>query len=225
MEIKPLLVYLQAADYPEILEELEKIPCDKLILKYFPYPHPHNIARDFFLKHTEYTHLIIQPQDLKVTKEHYEKMFKNIYDKNYPVLSAVCNVGKNGVFRYKMAVCKELPAWNRYVRYYNWIPSGLKGINQVKFQGHVFVWIKRDVVERRNIYGDYIFRGSVHVGGEPAPDLTFCTECDRSGIPIHADCDCNIEHLATHEKILVGKKKVEIIYKPEKQRCHVISKF
>lgn len=48
MEIKPLLVYLQAGDYPEVLEPLKDIPCDKLILKYMAYPWPHDLAREFF---------------------------------------------------------------------------------------------------------------------------------------------------------------------------------
>jgi len=219
MFIKPLLVYLQAADYPEILKELKKIPCDKLILKYMPYPHPHNIARDFFIEHKEYTHLIIHPQDLIVTKQHYENLVADLKEFDFPVLGGVCNVDINRNRKFLWNFCMELPAWDIDKRYYNWCPMG-EGLDilRVKFQGFAFCFIRRDVIERKTIEGDFIFRGANHLNGHPAPDLTFCTMCNNLKIPVHVDTRVRMFHLARHMDLLVNKRNVEIVYIKENQK-------
>ena len=221
MEIKPLLCYLQAADYPEILKELEKIPCDKLILKYMPYPNPHNIARDFFLEHEEYTHLIIHPQDLIVTKRHYENIVADLQKFDYPVLAGVCNVDNNKL-KHHWNFCVKLPAWHIHDRYYNWCPMGEGlGILKVKFQGFAFCFIKRNVIERKTIEGDFIFRGAIHTEGKPAPDLTFCTNCDNYNIPLYVDSRIRMSHLAKHMGLLVNKRNAEIVYIKDNQKRNI----
>jgi len=55
--MKILLVYLQPKDIPEVLEPLDDIFCDKLYLKYFPYPDVYFEALDFIKLHREYTHI------------------------------------------------------------------------------------------------------------------------------------------------------------------------
>jgi len=213
MEIKPLLVYLQAGDYPEVLEPLKEIPCDKLILKYMAYPWPHDLAREFFLQHEEYTHLIIHPQDLVVTKEDYFKLYNDIRKYNFPVLSGVCNVSNHGKFKALWSISKKLPSLIHNKRYYEFMPMGEGlGIIDVKFQGFIFCFIKRNVIERTTINGDYIFRGAIHINGGAAPDLTFCHNCDEIGVKIYVDTNVRMKHLATHKDILVFKKDFEILF-------------
>jgi len=165
--IKPLLCYFQAADYPEILAELDKMPCDKLILKYMPYPRPHDYAREFFIEHTEYTHIIIHPQDLVVKLEHYKKLVADLEKYNFPSLAGVCNVGKIGPLKHVWAVCMELPTLDRDTRHYNWCPmgSGL-GILEVKFEGNMFNFIRRDIAEKRMIDGEYVLEGQTTITGK-----------------------------------------------------------
>jgi len=208
--IKPLLVYFKAAIYPDILKELEKIPCDKLILEYYPYPHPHEIARDFFLEHEEYTHLIIQPQDLLVTEEDYHKLFLDVDKYDYPIIAGVCNVERAGLKAGLMNCCIKCPNRNRNYRKYNWIPFGDLGIIKVGFMGMTFPFIKRSVLERRLIDTEFIFKGCD--GKEIYPDLNFCNGCKELDIPIHVDTDVKMIHYANHKPNLVGKQSCKQLF-------------
>lgn len=220
--IKPLLVYFQAADYPDILEELDKIPCDKLFLKYMPYPHVHNYAREFFMQHEEYTHIIIHPQDLIVKKEHYDKLVEDLEKFDYPSLAGVCNVGTKGVLAHVWAVCMELPTLAKDHRHYNWCPRGKNlGIMQVKFEGNMFNFIRRDIAEKRMMDGEYVFRGTDNSNGKASPDLTFCHNMDKLGLPVYVDTEVIMFHKATHEKIIVGKVNSEAYYEKNGEKVRL----
>jgi len=213
--IKPLLVYLKAAIYPDILNNLKDIPCDKLILEYYPYPHPHNIARDFFLDHEEYTHLIIQPQDLLVTKKDYSDLLNNVEKYDYPVLSGVCNVDRPDTdYFYYWNICKACPSRNYLKRRYDYFPKckNSLGIVEVGFMGMSFPFIKRSIIERRTIEGDFIFSGSVHRNQGIPPDLLFCNNCKDIGIKIMADTDVRMFHYANHSPSLVGKQSCKQLF-------------
>ena len=75
---KYLLFYMNTSDYKNIQKDIKKIPCDKIIIHYMPYPFPHELARDYFLEHEEYSHLIVCPQDLHPTKEAYQELIKTV---------------------------------------------------------------------------------------------------------------------------------------------------
>lgn len=209
--IKPLLFYMNTSDYPEILKDLKGIPCDQYHVNYMPYPHPHNMARDCFLNHDEYTHLIVVPQDLHAKKEHYEKLIKTVQETGYDVVSAVCNVERKGHRNFnKWNICKQIPSLDRNNRYYNWMPACDEklGLVQVEFQGLAMACISRAIMQRTTIEGEPLFKGTVHVGTNQflaAPDLTFSHCCKNAGIPMYADTDIRIEHYANHKPTLVGK--------------------
>jgi len=174
--------------------------------------HPHNLAREYFLEHKEYTHLIVQPQDLHATKEHYENLIKTVQDTNYDVVSCVCNVERPGHrLNNVWAICKKIPSRDKHKRYYNWIPqtSSKMGILRVEFQGMVFCSISRKVVQRLMIDGEYVFKGANHANTNRfgmAPDLTFAHCCKDLGIPMYANTDIRLIHYANHKPNLVGKK-------------------
>ena len=204
---------MNTSDYPEILNSLKEIPCDQFHVNYMPYPLPHNLAREFFLEHEEYTHLIVMPQDLHVTKQHYESLIKTVQETKYDVVSGVCNVERPMHRNYhKWAICKKIPSLDKFKRYYNWMPetSQTLGVVQVEFSGFVFCCIARKVVNRIDLKsGTPIFKGTVHIGtGQflAAPDLTFCHACKDAGIPIYADTDIRMRHYANHKDSLIGKK-------------------
>lgn len=202
---------MNTGDYPELKKDLMEIPCDKFITNYMPYPYPHNLARDYFLEHREYTHLIVQPQDLHVNKEHYAKLIETVCETEYDVVSCVCNVEREGHRDYhKWAICKKIPSMDRNKRYYNWIPETVEklGILQVEFQGMVFACISRKIIEKINLEAEFVFKGTIHVSDNPyaaAPDLTFCHEMKKAGIPIYANTDIRLIHYANHKPSRVGK--------------------
>lgn len=213
MRIKPLIFYMNAADYPDIIQELNTIPCDKLIISYLPYPWPHTIARDYFLE-GDWTHLIVQPQDLLVKKENYDMLIEKLEKFDYPVLSGVCNVDREGHNLYKWAICKLCPTRDKDTRIYNWVPACKEkiGIMKVGFTGLVFCAIKRSIIERTLIDGEPIFKGCIHNRWGPAPDLNFCLNCSRLEIPIHADTDNRMFHYANHKPNLVNKRPATKVF-------------
>jgi len=220
--MKPLLFYMNASNYAQILEDLHNIPCDKFIVNYTPYPHPHNLARDFFLAHPQYTHLIVQPQDLHVKKEHYEKLIETVEKTGHDVVSCVCNVEREGHPHHNMwAICKKIPSKDKQRRKYNWVPATDEklGLMEVEFQGMVFTCISRRVIERKMIDGEWAFKGTVHVGNDrflAAPDLTFAHCCRELAIKQYADTDIRLVHYANHKPSLVNKN----LSSTEYIQCH-----
>jgi len=213
-DINPLLFYMNTSDYEEINRKLELIPCSKFITNYLPYPFPHDLARDFFLEHTEFSHLIVMPQDLEPpTPEEFKQLMQIVHLGDYDVLSCVCNVERPGHKDfYKWAICKELPSLDKTKRKYNWFPSTDEklGVVKVEFQGMVFAVIARRIIERKMIDGEYVFKGTMHRDNNQfsaAPDLTFCHACKKLGIDIHANTDIRLKHYANHKPTKVGKEQ------------------
>ena len=121
MDFKPLLAFWHAVDLPQVIEPFNKIESDKLILSYFPYPHPHLIIDSFFKIHREYTHLILQPNDLIVTPEIFGRICE--MGQKYDVCCGVANVDL-GKYRNHFNVCWNLPKLGPYAqRTYRWLPE------------------------------------------------------------------------------------------------------
>jgi hypothetical protein len=206
--IKPLYCYLQPKDIPEVLEPLEQIPCDKLYIKYFPYPYPHRIVREFFLQREQYTHLILHTNDYIVTKQDYEKLISDV--EKYPfleVISGTMNVDLQDELN-NMAFTFDLPTLH-YPRVYNWLPRGLvKGIQRVRHVGFSLTCIKRMVIMDLKIDGRNGFDGTDMDKTEDfAPDLWFSHSCNAANIPIYVDTDIQLHHMRFHGEMLVGKEE------------------
>ena len=223
--INPLLCYLQAKDIPEVLDELESIPCDKLYIKYYEYPYPHRIARDYFLSHPEYTHLIIQPPDLIVKKEHFEKLKQDLIEHPFiEILGGVCNVDLDEN-KDSWAICFNLPSLEFHNRVYHWVKKQNFDypIIRVRHCGHVFMFVSRQVVENLTINGEEI-TGTNRPGYDGcdwkdnkdgfAADLFFCTNCYKSNIPIYVDTHVDMMHLRFQGELLVGKRESQTVFVP-----------
>ena len=76
----------------------------------------------------------------------------------------------------------------------------------------MFNFIRRDIAEKRMIDGEFVFRGTDNYNGKASPDLVFSHNCDKLGIPIKVDTDVRMVHLATHNRIKVGKVPPEVYY-------------
>lgn len=91
--IKPLLGVLNPRDLPEFKECVEKINIDRLHIKYFqPESDAYDALRKSFLKHTEYSHLIICPDDIVFDNSHIEKLISGIEQFNFPILTGYANL-------------------------------------------------------------------------------------------------------------------------------------
>jgi hypothetical protein len=214
--VNPLICYLQAKDIPDVLNPLKEIPCDKLYIKYYAYPHPHRIARDFFLEHEEYTHLIIHPPDLIVKAPHFFLLKNDLeYHDFLEVLGGVCNVDM-GENIDKWNICFNLPSLGIHKRVYQWVKKRRfdPSIIRVRHCGNSFMFVSRAVVEnlkdesgRPGLDGTDLYDKDGF-----APDLFFCTSCYKSNIPIYVDTEVQMVHLRFEGDMLVGKREPQTLY-------------
>jgi len=220
-KINPLITYLRPKDIPQVLDALETIPCDKLYINYYPYPHPHRIARDYFLAHPEYTHLCIVTNDLIVTSNHFDKMMSNV--KNHPMLSVICGVCNvdGDQEKTKWNICLDLPPIKEKNRSYHWVKMNdeLRGIwLRVAFAGFPFMVCSRHIIEglmQRPERPGYDGCDLFGVDGF-ATDLWFCTSLWERHIPIFCDTGIEMKHLRYEYELQVGIKEPNCeLYKGE----------
>ena len=211
--MNPLLVYFQAKDIPEVLEELYEIDnVDIMCLKYMPFPIPHKVAFDYLIMNPQYTHIIIQPVDLIVTKNHIEKLLNRV-DGNY-VYSGVCNVDLEKYKDY-LACSYHLPDKDPNLRRAYWIS---KNKNQEPFRvahvGFSLTCISRKVIED-------IYRHKLPLYQKDSlqhcADLAFSHACKELDYPIICDPDISMKHLRFQGKNLCGTRNqaIEFIFKED----------
>ena len=88
-KMNPLLVIFNPRNIPEFYKAIEKIHrVSKLWIRYFPQNEAYNKARAFFLK-SDYTHLMILPDDLLVTQADVDAILN--HDESYDSISGWCN--------------------------------------------------------------------------------------------------------------------------------------
>lgn len=223
MKVNPLIVYWRPKDLPEVLDNLDKIDCDKMYCNYMKYPTNYNESRKHFLDHPEYTHYVALPNDLVVTKEIFEKMCNTLENNDYPVLSGCCNVDMEGN-KDKVNVCLKLPDLGYDSRIYRWLAESQRldaisrghHIIELGFAGFPCMFIRRDILEKipfATVPFETDLRPMWETRGGFGGDIAFCTSLKHYGIPNRVDLTCMMKHLRFEGKMLVGVKEPNIEFK------------
>lgn len=189
----------------------EKLPCDKLIIRFVSEFKAYQRARKEFLNHPEYTHFVIATDDIVVLPKHIQKLQKDLEEHDFPVLSGYMNVNQNDTV--DMNICKKIGMKLRNLRKYEWmkihdIPDG--EFIQVEFAGFGLTAIRRDVVESYHIFAaDKVFHGEAPHRGASL-DFVFCWHCKETNVPIMVDTDIKLKHLRASGTMRVGKRGPKI---------------
>ena len=222
MNVNPLVCFGNAYDCKEAIKSFNELPCDKLRLDYVKYPFNFLEAQKFFLQHKEYTHFVYLSPDLVITKQQFNELKKVVEANDYDVYGPVCNVDK-GKYSNKLACCLKLPVIPFQLRQYRFIDESNRlyflehdvKILKVKFNGLVFCFIKRSILEKYSfstlpfqIDEKPIWESKVGY----ACDLAFCHYCDFSNIDILVDLRIKTEHLRYAGPLQVGKKPSKITF-------------
>lgn len=197
-----LLIYLQPKDgLDEVRKSIENIPCDKLILKYFPYPMVYKVALDTIKKHPEYTHIIWLQNDIVFNIEAFETMCTQIKSTGDSILGVSMNVDLSpkgmklcafSVKKFEYSVCSEMP----------FEPMGKhKGIIKVFHNGGPFI-------ASREFYIKYPLRGMDKSGYNA--DFIHGLELHLRRIPYFLNTDIHLKHLRYKGDMMVGKKEPEV---------------
>lgn len=161
--------------------------------------------RNYFLEHTEYTHLAILPDDLLVDVKHVDKIVEDLIESDYQVISGISNFACTTKKFFNNMTCieygkidaqEQLKKTGRYNYFqhimnrdrYNEIREQMKDkpnrIIRVIFSAFPFTVIRRDVVEK-------IEFGMNLMG----VDTVFFQSCLKLGIPTFVDLDVQTLHL------------------------------
>lgn len=165
----------------------------------------YNTCRDFFLSHTEYTHLAIIPDDLLVEPRHVQKLMSEIDKSDYKVLSGISNFActsrrmfnnmtaieytnygaveqlrKTGRFDY----FKQIMTRDRYQKLKEELKDKPNRIIQVAWSAFPITIAKRDVIEKIKFDANLM-----------GVDTVFFQQCIKNQIPTFADLDVETVHL------------------------------
>ena len=199
--MKPLLCIPSPRDIPEFFEATAFLLADKLWVKYHTEAKAYSAIRKYFVKHTEYTHLVLLPDDLIVQPADFARLVKDVKTHRLDVLSGMCNVEFSA--RHIFNICDSLPSLALSDRDYKWkCETDIEhGIIRVGFSGEALMFLSRRVVEKLSFAGDE--RDSSY-------DLVMCHELAKLGVPIYVDTSVRMLHLKgrvdSSSAILVGKK-------------------
>jgi hypothetical protein len=212
--LNPLVCIPSPRDLPEFEHFISKITkYDKYFAKYFYEIDAYNKLRDYFLTHTEYTHLVLCADDLLVTNEAFDILIKDIEEFDYPVVSGICNL--TYIELNKSATTLDIPG--TAITDYNFITkeqielwrNNGEYIHQVRFNGFALCFIRRDIVERCP------FRGGQGL------DRQFGIDCNKENIPMYVDIRAESFHIkfrmgfGMYEKMFVREKPTQCIFTPK----------
>ena len=217
----PLIFVPSPRNIQKFNESTANIKADKLWIKFYPEEHAYQVARDYFLEHNQYTHLVVLPDDLLITPTDFYTLRDDA--ETYDVISGWCRntirltpYWKGEQETEDMAESNisfhlppNPPAQGTYGRYrFISIPfiDVLKETNQniveVKYAGFPLTFISRNIVEQ------VPFRRQ-----DCCVDSCFAIDLDKKGIKQYSDLRVRTIHMNIHpDEIMVGKREKQVIF-------------
>lgn len=228
-KINPLLFAPSPRNIPEVFDALKKTGYDRLYSKFFTEEIAYNLGRDFFLKHEEYTHFVICPDDLLVEKKHICALIKNLEKNDYDIHAGVCNVD-NHKFKDCLCIAENLPhpvymlkastdgtepklnliGWRCYQWYLADHDFGDEPIRSVYFSGFAAQFISRKVMETIKFEDDSHVNRTPNITGGSL-DVIFSNKMFQLNIPQMVDTRIRMKHLRNSKEnpvVLVGDGEV-----------------
>jgi hypothetical protein len=195
----PLVALPSPRDIPEVKEAVDLClsGLDRVWFKYWPQStEPYKHIRDYFLKRTQYTHLIILPDDLVVNVVGVTKLLLTAYaaPTQYTVLMGNCSVTYGSLV---FAITHNLPSLERYGRTYHWwtlrdLEACPTNIMKVQHCGTPFAILAREVVEQVSFKNDKEWNNDTVGFSE---EVVLSHELHDLGIPIYVDTSVIFTHL------------------------------
>lgn len=208
---RPLLVYLQPCDIPEVLNPLRMVPCDQLHVKYLETRTAQTIGWNFFRATKQYTHYLGTSNDLVVTAHDYHRMIDTVSDNpDKPVITALMNVNLNDD---NLAVTTEKVDLKKGIKGYRWLKSNSVGSDRL-----IKVWFSGGMlcVQR------WMMEAISFKAHQKANDFWFYQSLADNGIHVYADTAIRMTHLRGYGKIMVGKKAPELLYIKNERLQHEV---
>lgn len=200
--MKPLLIYLKPKDdLPLVDEAIKSIPCEKLILKYLPYPTVYTVALRAIQMNEKFTHIIWVQNDIIFGKKDYDRLVSQFKKLDLQTLGCVMNVSltekDRGLLAYTMHNFELTPTGA-----IPWMQRGYyKGVIRCFHNGSVFMCT-------REHYLKHPLTGRGKAGYNA--DYILGKELYDANIPNWIDTDIELKHLRFEGTMQVGKKTPEV---------------
>lgn len=212
-KINPLLFAPSPRDISKVYDALKKTGHDRLYSKYFTEEIAYNLGRDFFLKHKEYTHFVICPDDLIIEKKHIDALIKNLEKYDYQIHAGVCNVN-NDKNKNSLCITENLPhpirimkastdgtepkqdliGWRCYMWFLVDYDFGDEPIRSVYFSGFAAQFISRKVINTVEFIDDSSVNRTPNITGGSL-DVMFSNKMFQLNIPQMVDTRIRMKHL------------------------------
>lgn len=206
--INPLGVTMSVRDMEPFNYWLNQIDfIDRLVIKYHIHEEAHRIAREYFFKYKDYTHILMLAEDVIQTPDFVRLIIQDIKEYDFPVVCGYCNwAWKNS---WTNVTIKDLRKKSvTYAEQYQFINAGevFRGkvdypFQQVFYNGLVMCCIRRDIMEKIPFrpykrISDLMGHKQLGIKGTRGImfDLAFAIDCADAGIPMICDMRCFCIH-------------------------------
>lgn len=215
--MKPLIASPSPREIPEFQQAIGELPDDILLVKYYEEPMAYKIIQAAFKQNTQYTHLVILPDDVIVKRYQYQKLRGQVEWNDYTVLSGTCN--QNVAYPDISVTMKRLPhrindVWEpyEYLTYKQLDKYKEKPVQQMGFEGFACCFIRRDIVEELSFEPYNLYKNTQAQGF----DYKMALDCEQNLIPIWVDTSVRLQHLGvpqggTMQYWGVGVREPEVI--------------
>lgn len=200
---------------------------DKVFINYYPSYIARHLIKEYFMKHEEYTHLAICPDDMIPNKQAIEILMNDLAKNDYPVLCGRSHLNNSEEGRKIVTVSLQLsrPELKNGTHHYNFLEEDttlfrkLLSENQpirVKHMGDPFPIIRRDIVEKLSFDNDHKYNNVAEQDG-CCEDIVMCLELDKLLIPINCDLRAWFKHLKINDEesrknLLIDREIANIQY-------------
>jgi len=211
--MKLLLGVPSPFDFKLVEKHQKHLQVDMIKPMYYEEVEAYSIIRDYFLKHSEYTHLVIACSDIVVNQAHIDQLIKDLQEKEYDVISGMMNICLEYLDVYNVTSNVVYPLAPEFMWYTeSTLPK--EDIFEVKWSGFPLMCLSRKIVEQyefeplSSIIPDERLKGSL--------DVVLCWKLHQDGIKIFCDKRIKLLHLKEIQEesqpLLVGIKKPRIEY-------------
>jgi len=217
--MNPLMVVMSVRDFKPCWFWISKVDfLDKLIIKNYPHDIAHKKARDFFLKHKEYSHLLVYAEDVIATPDMIELLIEDAKKHDFPVVSGYCNyVLDKKDFNFSDRDLRRIVVRSASVYKFYTVDDLLSGkltfpFHRCFFVGLPLTLIRRDVLEKVK-FDAYRYIEDYTLGYKTRRgimfDLKFAIDCRNNNIPIVVDLRALTFHFGDTRKYInvKGKKR------------------
>ena len=206
--MKPLLCIFHCREIPLFKLHTDKLKIDKLWVKFYPQGEAYALAREWFLEHEEYTHLVTLPDDLLATQEAIDILSEDAAKEDI-IISGWCNNTAwitNNIYTDFSFILPPVQTKEWHPYQFASIESILQfktNIIPVPFQGIALTFLPRKVMQEISFAKDL------------PQDIVLAHDLFRKGYSQYVDLRARMIHLRHPHGILVGKKQKEIVFESQ----------